>query len=263
MSKVENIRIYLKKGDLETKVHELALSQLLSPHIKVDNNEHVIGGYCGDLSSSNHVLEQLLLLLREERALHVFLLDTEECLEEKTFLFTSLFSWHDYDLILAEHNALAMLQGKVLKIIQKEGETRTLRLNLLHQNLSASAWTPAETKAHLKDINDEMLIGLLPLAWRFLSLPGISEIENLSLKLQESQLEKDFYIRQRGILKAIDQFRKNKKELLHILESSVHEVAIALTALLREKKLSQIDAYLFTGILTRHLGILHNTNNVR
>lgn len=234
----------------------------------------IIGSYCGEILTSENVLEQLLFLLQEENALQVYLWMyndhvEEKMVEDKTVLFTSLFSWNEYDKILREHFAIDDLHGKVLKIVERGGHERYLRLHLYHQNLSFNAWnkfpTPSETKANLKDLNDEMIIQLLKRAWNFLGLAEYHPLNAIAIEIEEARKESDFLKKQKRVIDSLDKFSALKNDVLALLAPLNNEVANSFKALLskryaRHRKLSQMDVLIYTGVLTKHLGVFHNKN---
>lgn len=213
-----------------------------------------IGSYSGELVTPNNVLEEILFMLQEEKGTEFFLLDHAEEVEEKTILFTSLFSWLEYDKILAMHHAIDDISGKVLKVTRKDGQSVAFRLCLIHQNIplamSGRLPVPSEIKAHLFDLNDQALI---------LLGEKILGKNDISMALRAAKKEKDFLLKEKKILAAIDAFRKTKIEVIKQLERATSISANALEALLKGKK-NGIDTLILTSLLARELEIMHHKN---
>lgn len=232
-------------------------ARTFNQHI-VYEEENVIGSYCGQLLHVSNALEQLLFLLNADpKHSHFWLEKSLEPTKQFEVLFTSLFSWNEYDKILKEHNAIKKLHNTVLRIVKDDGSSEEIQLKLYHQNLSFNAFNkfpgPSEIKAHIRDFNAEMLIDFTKKTFALLN------IDHPFFKLEPPYLA-DYLEAQKALLKRIDQFEAQRREFIDILNALPSEVAISLKALLSIKHLSGIDAYIFTTILARHLNILHNTN---
>lgn len=228
-------------------------------------SQQIVGSYCGQILSKKEIMAEILFQLQDEKITKASIHDSESfgIVEEKTFLFTSLYSWNAYEKILAEHSSFDALEGKVLQLTYQSGRTRSAKLHLLHQNLPFNLWnkfpTPAEVKGQLQDLNDEMMIQLLPRLWNFLGKPNHGEIEEWASQIVQSRSLPDFLAKQKGVLGAIDAFRRKKKEIQALVSAESHEVAAAFTALLEGKK--GIDGLIFTGVVCRHLALMHNTHS--
>ncbi len=218
-----------------------------------------IGSYSGELTSKRNLLEQILFML-DVKGEKVTLVDDAPNAEEKTFLFTSLFSWHEIGLITDQHKAIRELNRKVLKI----GE-RSIRLHLIHYNISFNAFnkypTPREIGATITDINDEALILLTHAVWEKLGLHS-EELTKIKQTVDANNSERDFLKHQEKLLKTIDAFRSLKKELIIQLED---KGAPALLTILKGKmpdgrKLQGIDLLLHLNEVTKELGYSHNKN---
>ena len=121
-----------------------------------------IGSYSGELSTPFHVLEQILLIGRQTNG-KAFLLDQAPAgvlVKAKKILFTSLYSWHEIELITDQQIAIKTWDQKILKCGDEY-----YQLCLLYYNIPFSALnkypSPGEIKATIQDINDEALIMLI------------------------------------------------------------------------------------------------------
>lgn len=226
-----------------------------------------LGAYCGALLNRTAVLEEVFFLLCDHKPHKASLLKTppqDALVEDKSMLFTSLFSWSEYEHILAQSQACDALHGTILAIEDLPSQkVRYVRLHLYYHNISLSAWnkfpTPAEVKASLKDIEDEMLLSLSERTLRLLQLPLPEPLPSLKEKVEEARLNADFLIKQQGRLDAIDRFRPLIKKIITLLAPSNHETALVLKALLTGK-LTGIDKLIYVSLLSNHLGIIHNKN---
>lgn len=228
-----------------------------------------IGSYSGALLTTHNVLEQLLMLLKTESSSSYYLLEEapHHPIEKKTVLFTSLYSWNEFEKIRLQHNAIENLADKILKIVSPSGEEHYLRLNLLFQNLTLSGHPmPAETKGHIEDFNDSALIYLS--SWTFSSL-GIQDVvglNNIVLNIEENRVEGDFILKERVLLEQIDRFRAIKKYIIATLDKRPEKSALYLKILLSQhlpngKRLLGIDRLIYTDLLTKELEIIHNKNS--
>lgn len=236
----------------------------------VFENDKSLGSYCGELLTSFNVIEQLLFLLKQNGGVY-FLLDDVPPLkiaEDKIVVFTSLFSWNEYEKILQEHQAIDSCHNKVLKIVHPNGLEEYLRLKLLHQNIPFNALnkypTPAEIKASLSDLNDAMWIQLLPRALKYLGLQE-GKVATLADKINAVRTESDYLKKQQVILDCIDQFQPLKKQLIVTLDqypqtSAKFAAAFALKEQLIGKKISGIDHLIYSTVLMKHLRVIHNKN---
>lgn len=243
----------------------------------VFENSKLIGSYCGELLTSFNVVEQLLFLLKNQNdASLFFLLENPPPLkiaEDKIVVFTSLFSWNEYEKILQEHQAIDNCHNKILKIVYPNGQEEYLKLKLLHQNIPFNALnkypSPAETKANLSDINDSMWIQLLPRCLKYLGLEDL-QLTLLAERIDLMRSECDYLKKQQVILETIDQFQPLKKQIVFALEdypkdSAQFEAAFSLKQQLlgkksEHKKLSGIDHLIYSSVLMKHLRVLHNKN---
>jgi hypothetical protein len=255
---------------------------VVNQRIVYENGKHgaknLIGSYSGELLTRNAVLEQLLFLINARNDESYYLLKTipkESKSQEVLILFTSLFSWNEYDKILKEHEAIDQLHNHYLKVVSNTGETRFLHLKLHHQNLSFNALNkfpvPSETKAHMRDLNDETLIVLTACALDFLKIEN--PLSGLVLKMDEGRSSTEYLQKQKVVHDAIDHFHMHIKPIIKVLESALKkpleqlhfEVATCIKALLlnktvSERKLHGIDALIYTINLTTHLKFMHHTN---
>ncbi len=229
-----------------------------------DQTGEKIGSYSGELSNQNHLLEQILFMLNLKGE-EVALVKDAPQVEESTFLFTSLFSWHEIGLINDQHQAIRSLNRQILKI----GKERYVRLNLIHLNISFNALnkypTPAEMGATIRDMNDQALIHTTADLWKKLNLPS-QKLFELRDTLNVIADEHDFLKHQEQLLDVIDRFKEIRKELIAQLELlPQNPLILAGMALLKGKKsdgkkLRGMDLLLCLNILAGDLGYMHNKN---
>lgn len=244
-------------------------------HVLLPNGEKKrIGSYCGELISSNNVLEQILFMLSQTGIRDAFLYkDSHPHFEEKTLLFISLYSWNELQKILDEQKAIEDLNGKYLKITDQQGNEKTFHLNMIYLNISFNAFNrfpiPSETQSVMNDINAAGMIPLIYIAFQKLKLDS-PELNRLYQDLKHFEKEKDFATKHKGILNVIDRFQTKKRLILDALEN-VHfanqeasTLYICLKALLLRKidhqTLSGIDEIIYLDILAQNLSIEVNTN---
>lgn len=244
--------------DAKGTMHQRAVS---------DDETHAwIGFYCGELSTPYHVLEQILLIMKEREG-EAYLLDhvEHENIIEKKIFFTSLFSWHELGQITEQRSSIRMWDHKILKC----GNTY-YRLNLLYFNIPFNALnkypTPSEVKAVLQDINDEALITLANDFWNQLNLKS-DALNDIAGRIETLKClpEKPFLKKEQAFLEEIDAFKKLKNELAHELEGVSGSASLAFKTLLTDrmpdgKKLKGIDKLLYLDYVAKHLGYYHNKN---
>lgn len=246
---------------------------LINQHLILDtsNKVQLLGGFSGELTTYYHLLEQILFLLQEKGSYFL-----EEAgapfLEEKTFLFTSLFSWNEYEKICEEHAAIEKLHGKVL-IIENERMRKSYRLSLLHLNIPFNAFNkfplPSEIDASINDINNKCLIHLAGKVFAQLSAPFLP-LQELIEKMQVEQEEMDFFKREHFLIESLDRFKALKTDILAHIETLLSQEKsaslIALKALLKKKNpnnksLHGVDALIYSSLLARLLNIISNKNS--
>lgn len=230
----------------------------------------LIGTYCGEMSSVNLVLEQILFILDQKKG-ETVLLDVPPPnvpIEEKKILFTSLFSWNEIDLIKDQQQSINALDQKI--IVTDDG--RYLRLSLLYYNIPFNAFNkfpvPAEMAASIKDINEANLILLGFEASKKLGIHSTQlQASAANLKKLHGRNEKEFFFEKQKLLyEEIDRFQIVKKSLIKELENK-QDVALAsylLTILNNKKKdgkqLKGMDYLLILDLLSKELGLVHNKN---
>jgi len=226
-----------------------------------------VGSYCGQLSTPFHVMEQLLLILKltqgeAELVTHV---PAGALIEEKKILFSSLYSWHELELITDQKAAIQSWNGKILR-----SEETYFRLTLLFYNIPFNALNkypvPGEMKAVLQDINEEACVHLLKEAWHYLGL-NPEELAGISDRLLALNTDHEALLKNRNqILAEIDRFRLLKKKLSDQIQSHTStQFHQAIEALLTDKKpndkpLKGMDKLLYLDYISSQLGYLHNKN---
>ena len=214
--------------------------------VNEQQSNRCIGTYCGELITRNNVLEQILFILNDPQEECTLLSRGASYQEEMRVLFTSLYSWAEYEKVLEQHEAVRELHGKCLKI----GDRR-IKLSLFHHNLSFNALNkfpaPAETKAALKDLNEEVLI--------YLAAQHSPAVLLLAERLDRARMNDDFLARQKEVLEIVDAFRQKKGALKENLPTPLQELLFG--------KQSGIDALIYTGLLAKEQGLHHNKNCVQ
>lgn len=226
--------------------------------------ERVISTYSGELETEHHLLEQILFMLNLQGE-EVYLLNEIEKAEEQTFLFTSLYSWHEIDSLSDQHQMIRKINKKVLRI----GNDQFIKLNLLHFNIPFNALnkypSPAEMHAVIRDINDQGLIILVYDLWIHLGLHS-DRLFQLKDEVEKLSYEKDYLLYQDQMLNCVDSFQTLKEELIGQLESLPDDSRVeACIALLKGKKRDQkrlrgIDLLLYLNTCVGPLNYLHNKN---
>ncbi|MFN0065555.1 MAG: hypothetical protein ACKVOH_04890 [Chlamydiales bacterium] len=234
------------------------------------NRPRAIGTYSGQLATKKQLLTQLLLILhtKEIEEIHILSEKPLEVIEEKTILFTSLYSWKEMEDICLQRESIESYNGKVFALKKSDGVSY-VKLRLLYHNLNAfhRLPMPAEATAFLTDLNDLSLIHLTYLGLKRLKLPleGIEELVNrltyLPLHIDPKQ---QFLERRKVILEVIDIFRERKKEWNQNLEGG-GEISRLLRGLLYKKcpeghTLKGMDELLYLNRLAYLLEIAHNKN---
>lgn len=236
--------------------------------IVTNTEEQLLGAYCGELSTKEHLLEQILLILGHRTGNLSFHKTLPPGFKAKTkkILFTSLFSWNELGYMTKQHEAIHQLDQKYLKL----GE-EWIQLHLLHFNIPFGALNkfpaPAETKAHMNDINTESMIRL---TWEYWQKRGLAshELEWIATRLLSlSQIpEYDFFIREKHILEEIDRFEALRQTLAHSLDPQHAEDQLFLELLTQKKAdgkaLTGIDKLLYLDLIAHYLGYCHNKNCV-
>ncbi len=218
--------------------------------------------YSGELTTESHLLEQIFFILGCEgkpvqRVTHA----TD--IEVRKILFTSLYSWNEYGVIVQQREAIRQLNHQLLKI----GEDRVVQLELLHFNVPFNAFNkypaPAEMKAALLDLNDEALIPLLAECMRSF---GIDSPDLFALAQSLPSSRGEFFQQEEKRLVLIDEFRLLKRELIDQLEQIPDTFyTLACRALLEMKKpngkrLKGIDHLLYLNLLAEQAGYTHSKN---
>lgn len=232
-----------------------------------DHLSKCLGSFCGELSNSNHVLEQILFILGEKnRELQILRFPIQEkYVKERKIIFTSLYCWHEIGKLSDQYAAIREWDHKMIK----SGDN-CYKLHLLHFNIPLHALnkfpTPSEIGATIQDLNDEALITLCQEAWKMLGLYS-QELELACARilfLRENEMP--FLERQKLLLSEIDLFRLYKKTLIETLENCPSSYLVeSLKGLLTGKradgvKLKGIDRFMYLNQLVEQLGYHHNTN---
>lgn len=237
----------------------------MNQRIVFDSFENkIIGGYSGELTSVNHVLEQILLLL-DQKSLAGKISEntnTNGPLTEAKILFTSLYSWHEYGSIKDQQESIYHLNQKILETSQGQ-----FKLQLLHFNIPFNALnkypSPAEMNANIRDLNDEALIHL---AFEYFLKNQIASDGLYSIKRRvDESYTLPFLKRKQSLLNEIDQFKELKKNLASQVVSKNSPSALALCALLTDKgpngkALKGIDKLIYLDIFAREIGYMHSKN---
>jgi hypothetical protein len=232
------------------------------------DNQTWIGSYCGHLSSSFHVLEQILWILKQKKGSAQVIKQPPKgaVLYETKILFISLYSWHEIQLITDQRSAIRKWDQQILWL-----DGVYTKLNLLYANIPFNALNnypaPAEISAKLRDINDEALISLAADAWHMMGISneGLSALASRVLTLRELG-HTTFLEKEKALLEEIDHFRELKQDLLATLETlPANPFHLSLKGLLSDKKpngkaLKGIDKLMFLTHLAGELGYLHNKN---
>ncbi len=228
-----------------------------------EGTKTLIGAYCGELSTPFHVFEQLLWILNEKEG-EARVTDSSQAntLIERKVLFTSLFSWTEFDLITRQRSAIASWDQKAVV-----AHNCAYQLDLLYFNIPFNRLPiPGESRAVLKDINEEALISLTDAFYLRYNLHS-AQLNAIAMQLQSIRRdrESDFIEREEKIRKAIDQFKGMKGELAEAVREVDQGAGLALHALLIDqmpegKPLKGIDKLIFLNCVTEELGYHHNKN---
>lgn len=240
---------------------------VMNQHLVYEGSpEKNIGSYCGELSTSFHVLEQILFILQEKSGEVAFHddLQSENAIEKK-ILFTSLFSWNEMDQIATQREAIRQWDHKILK-----SGTSYYRLKLLYFNIPFNVLnkypTPAESKSLLQDINDEALIFITSDLWHYFNLKSETlETFSHTLEILKRTPHFTFAKREKGILEMIDAFKGYKENLIKALDELHHPLGHALKALLtyrkpEKKNLRGMDQLIYLNYIAQSLSYYHNKN---
>lgn len=237
-----------------------------------DKNLKIVGAYSGAISTPENVLEQILFLLYEDKGplTECFLSDQ---LESHTFpiyplLFISLYSWDEWELLIAEHRAIEKLDGKCLTIKTATGQEFAFQLRLFHTNIPFNALSrypsPAEVSAKMGDFHEEWLLYLTGEVLQLLHISPPPAFAKLQASLKQIRQEKDFITREQKWLNAMDNFHKLKKELIQTLNGqTLEEKSLRMLLSHRDdsgRHLDGIDEYVYTRYLTRKLNWTSTTN---
>lgn len=239
----------------------------INQRLVLDAKEKIIGAYSGELSTPFHVLEQILFLLDQTDQKFLFLEHPPPGakIEEKKILFTSLYSWNEFNLITSQYSSIKKWDQQILNC-----GGRYYRLHLLYLNVSFNALnkypTPGEMGAAIKDLNEEALIYLTfdifkKLGIESTALNGIAVRCETLQKIQEDR----FLEKRKALLEEIDRFRKLKKELITLLDGVSSPLAEVMILVLEQKKsdgrsLKGMDLLLHLDVLAKQLGYIHNKN---
>lgn len=251
---------------IDKNTSSIRTQQSIFPDIRGVIGQRIVQSDCGTMSSSSgelstryHVLEQILCLLQLTSE-EVSLLPSRSA-PEKCILFTSLYAWHELDLILEQKEAIESLNGLLLS-----SEKGAYRLRLLYMNIPLNVWSrlpaPAETTAVLRDLNDQALIWLTYATFLQLELPR----EQLRTWVDAfDTIDKDFFHAAQMRLGLIDAFNQYKVDLIPYLQRQGAHLAQIVVALLTQKRpdgkaLRGIDTLLYLEQLTTSLRILHHKN---
>ncbi len=225
-----------------------------------------ISAYCGEISTPFHVLEQILLILGQKNGTCAFVKEAPQGIIEKNIFFTSLYSWHEIELITDQKQAINKWDQKILKC-----DDNYYKLNLFYYNIPFNALnkfpTPAEIKASMKDINDETLIPLLAAVWKQLKLENgeLEQIAGRASSLKELS-DRLFMEKENALLEGVDAFRLLKPTLLKELQTvEQSDLVLATRTLLSGvkedgKALKGMDTLLCLNFITHSLGYFHNKN---
>lgn len=251
------------QATIKTNANKGVVNQHLVFNETGKDENHLLAGVSGELLSFYKVLEQTLFLLQEKGS-YYFEKKSPDNVIDKEIVFTSLFSWNEYDKIVDEHFAIEKLNGKILKLVKEDGEVKYFRLSLLHQNIPFNAFNkfpaPAEIKASINDLNDKTLIILSDKILDFLPL------KKLAKKYREMRNETDFIRKENALLNCVDQFNRMKDDIITHIESLPETPKhIALWTLISQKlpsgkSLHAIDMMIYFSLLVKLLNITHNIN---
>lgn len=227
------------------------------------NHPYFLMGVSGELLHFTHVLEQILFLLQIKGECFIEKYPPY-VVDEKVIIFTSLFSWNEYDKIVDEHFAIEKWHGKILKFKKETGEITYVRLSLHHQNIPFNAFNkfpnPAEMRAAINDINDKTLLFLCSKILDYFPL------NRLAHEYEMIRQKTDFIRKENDLLKAVDTFHRMKDEILtHIDSLTPAPVLTAIKALLSKKlpnnkTLHPIDMLNYLSLLIDHYSFIHNIN---
>jgi len=188
--------------------------------------------------------------------------------QTKKILFTSLFSWTEFDLITVQNGAIAHWDGSILRTkVHKD-----LKVELLHMNIPFNALNkfpaPAEINAKINDINDLPLLKLVFESFQKLAIRS-PRLEQLAKKIEQLPTFKESAFLEKATFSQniIDQFRLVKKKLTsQLMTVSETPFVISLRALLTQKRpdglpLKGIDFLIYLDFVAKELGYLHNKNS--
>lgn len=242
---------------------------LMNQHLIIDSaSNQLLGGFSAELTSYYHVLEQILFLLQERGNFFLEEPVNNHSYKEKVVLFTSLFSWNEYEKICEQHAAIEKLQGKILRVENSSGGT-SYKLKLLHLNISFNAFNkfpvPAEIEAALNDLNTKCYLRLSAMVFQKANI-AFSALEALAFSMENEPEWSDFFKKEQFLLDLVDGFNKIKGEILEKIEHEDSILCIALKALLRKKRadnktLHGVDALIYSSLISRYLGVISNKNS--
>jgi|GEM_PF-2071682 len=252
---------------------QLGREKLCNQHLILESThsqeeKKLLGGYCGNLENKKKVLEQLLFLLECRNEATIELKNEGNRDNRIQVYFTSFYSWHELDLIIAQKKAIDALDNKILCFQNQEGKKEEICLYLNHINFSFSNWPePSQTHCTIDALNNEALIPLIAKI-----LPNIECLQETANKITSiktlcpDQSTDQFFKKKQLLNEVLEEFDQYKPAIIQALKTNPSLEAHCIKALLsgyleNKQKLQALDALLLLNVLLEKEGILHNKSS--
>jgi len=213
------------------------------------------GFYCGEISTSKQVLEQILLIASKIQGSSGL---SKSQPRDLSIVFTSFYSWYELPYIEDQRSAIREWDQKSITC-----EGSLYRLNLLHYNIPWKRFpTPAETKAVMCDMNDEAWISMTALFFKQLHIQHAPLFE-IAERINSLRCLSNHYFleREKALRNEIDAFRSILPSIIRELNQSAPSPLVIALKALYSKKTVRIDRLILLDYVLKSIGYLHNKNS--